>query len=144
MCPALPADASPSPLPVHQLLLSGRRLSGLATGGAGGSAPSIGAGTPRSRSARMAAYLGSKLGRVARLLAGDGEGSEAGGADTPRSAVSAAGGSAGPHSAAALLALPDGSGASGAGTPRGVGAWLDRTHRAFDSVEAMGADLAGE
>lgn len=131
----------PSPLPAHQLVLSGRRLSGLAVAGsAGGSAPGSGAGTPRSRSARMAAYLGSKLGRVAKLLAGEGEGSEAGGADTPLSAVSSAPGAC--SAAPALLALPE-SGA--AGSPRGIGAWLDRTHRAFDSVEALlGADLAGE
>lgn len=61
--PLPPADASVSPLPIHQMLLSGRRLSGAASGGSG-------AGTPTSRGARMAAYLGSKLGRVAKLLGG--------------------------------------------------------------------------
>ena len=61
------ASAAAAPLPSLHQLLSGRRLSGMGGGGGGDIERSF---TPRSRSARMASYLGAKLGKVARLLSG--------------------------------------------------------------------------
>ena len=79
-------------------------------------------------SARMAAYLGSKLGRVARLLSGDGDDFAA---STPNS-----------------LNSPGGPLAGGS-TPRGraanIGAFLNRTQDLFSSVEHfLGQELGGE
>ncbi|KAI3434714.1 hypothetical protein D9Q98_002775 [Chlorella vulgaris] len=114
-------------LPVHQLLLSGRRLSG-----------GLHASTPRSRSARMASFLGSKLDRVARLLAGDAD--PAAGSDyacTPTSARSVAGPAApvvGGLAGSRALASVDG--------PLNIASWLNHTQDLFSSAgEVLGQEL---
>ncbi|KAL4856018.1 hypothetical protein ACK3TF_003458 [Chlorella vulgaris] len=114
-------------LPVHQLLLSGRRLSG-----------GLHASTPRSRSARMASFLGSKLDRVARLLAGDAD--PAAGSDyacTPTSARSVAGPAApvvGGLAGSRALASVDG--------PLNIASWLSHTQGLFSSAgEVLGQEL---
>jgi hypothetical protein len=79
-------------------------------------------------SARMAAYLGSKLGRVARLLSGDGDDFAAA---TPNSLNSPGGPLAG--------------GSTPGGRAANIGAFLNRTQDLFSSVEDfLGQDLGGE